>query len=83
MEILTGIWANIESVTIGGVSILLLTNSLTQAVKKYLPLEHFVIPFIVGIVLCLIAGVLGWMQVLAGIVVGYLAGGLYDAFNSK
>lgn len=83
MEILTGIWTNIEAVTFGGVSVLILTNALTQAVKKYLPIGHEFVPYVVGIILCLIAGGFAWQGVLAGLVVGYLAGKFYDAIRGN
>jgi len=83
MEILNGIWANIEAVTFGGISIIILTNALTQAVKDLIPVDHRVMPYIIGVVLALLATGLSFGGVLAGLVVGYLSASVYNTFGTR
>ena len=83
MELLPEILQNIEAVTIGGISITLLTNSLTEAVKDKLPIDHKITPYIVGVILTLLGLGLGTGQVLAGIVVGFVATNLYRIINPE
>ena len=81
MEVLTGIWQNIEAVTIGGISIIILTNALTQALKNLTRIPHEVMPYIVGVILVLLANGLGAGQILAGLCVGFLSAKIYDTFS--
>ena len=79
MEILTGAWTNIAELTVGGVSLIVITNALTQAIKGAIPLDHKWIPYPVGVILTLIGLGFTFEAVLTGIVVGFLASGVYNA----
>jgi hypothetical protein len=79
MEILQAAWANIADLTVGGISLIVITNALTQAIKGALPVDHRWVPYPVGVILALIGLGFTWEAVLTGIVVGYLATGVYNA----
>lgn len=81
MELLQSAWANIAELTVGGVSLIVITNALTQVIKEHLPVAHKWVPYPVGVVLALIGLGLTWEAVLTGIVVGYLASGVYNALG--
>ena len=83
METLSGILSNIETVTIGGVSITLLIVALTQALKKHFPFDREILPYILGVIVVLLALGIGTGQVLAGLVAGFIASGAYKAIHNE
>ena len=64
---------SIEAV-LSGVAVVALTN----AIKDWLPVNfHKVLPYLVGIVLALVAFGLAWANILIGILLGLVATGEY------